>query len=119
MLKSKKQLINPYFCTKLKDMDIVLNIEDSKYETFLAMIKTLHYVTIVKENKINSNEMGEPLVAYQKKRRPSVDEIEQLIIAKALNDAQSIECGELETREFDSIEALIADLEADTNDDEL
>ena len=100
-------------------MDIVLNIEDSKYDTFLAMIKTLHYVTIVKENKINSTEMEEPLVAYQKKKRPSVEEIEQLIIAKALKDAKAIERGELEMREFDSIEALIADLEADTNDDAL
>ena len=116
MLKSKKQLINPYFCTKLKDMDIVLNVEDSKYDTFLAMIKTLHYVSIVEERDLAAASADEPLVVYQKKKRPSGDEIEQLIIAKALNDAQAIERGELKTREFDSIEALIADLEADTND---
>ena len=58
-------------------------------------------------------------MVYGKKNRPSVDEIEQLIIAKALRDAKAIERGELETRDFNSIEDLLADLEADINDDDL
>lgn len=43
--------------------------------------------------------------------RPSADEIEQMIIKKALLDAQAIDRGELKTRPLD---ALLAELQAET-----
>ncbi len=45
-----------------------------------------------------------------KPTRPTADEIEQLIIKKALRDAAAIERGELKTRPLD---ALLAELEAE------
>jgi hypothetical protein len=91
-------------------MEIRLSIENSKYEEFLALLETLDYADILN----TSTSLEEPASTYNKKNRPSADEIEQLIIAKALRDAKAIERGELRTYPFDSIEALIADL----NDDE-
>ena len=43
--------------------------------------------------------------------RPSVEEIEQMIIKKALLDAQAIDRGELKTRPLD---ALLAELQAES-----
>ena len=91
-------------------MEIRLSIENSKYEEFLALLETLDYVDILN----TPTSLQEPASTYHKKNRPFADEVEQLIIAKALRDAKAIERGELETYPFDSIEALIADL----NDDE-
>ena len=91
-------------------MDIFLKIEDSKYESFLALIKTLDYVQIheLAQESPALSYASEPLLAYKKTNRPSVDDIEQLIIAKALRDAKAIERGELETRDIDE---LFAELE--------
>ena len=90
-------------------MEITLKVENAHYATFLAFIKTLDYVKI-EETETSVGYVSEPLMVYSKKNRPSVDEIEQLIIAKALRDAKLIEWGKLKTRNLDE---LIADLEAD------
>jgi hypothetical protein len=47
-----------------------------------------------------------------KPARPSVDEIEQLIIKKALRDAKAIDRGELKTKSFNSIADLMSDLKS-------
>ena len=70
----------------------------------MALLKTLDYVDIL----YNHSTLQEPASTYDKKNRPSADEIEQLIIAKALRDAKAIERGELETRDLDE---LLAELE--------
>ena len=85
-------------------MEIILSIENSKYEAFLALLDKLDYVDILN----TSTALQEPASTYHKKNRPSADEIEQLIIAKALRDAKAIERGELETRDLDE---LLAELE--------
>jgi hypothetical protein len=90
-------------------MEILLKVDDSKYELLLALLKTLDYVKIheiTEEDKVAY--AAEPLLGYKKKSKPTVDEIEQLIIAKALRDAEAIEWGELETRDLD---VLLAELE--------
>jgi hypothetical protein len=90
-------------------MEILLKVDDSKYELLLALLKTLDYVKIheiTEEDKVAY--AAEPLLGYKKKSKPTVNEIEQLIIAKALRDAEAIEWGELETRDLD---VLLAELE--------
>ena len=47
--------------------------------------------------------------------RPTVDEIEQMIIKKALLDAKAIERGELKTRPLDE---LLAELQAEEDKEE-
>jgi hypothetical protein len=47
-----------------------------------------------------------------KPARPSVDEIEQLIIKKALRDAKAIDRGELKTKSFNNIADLMSDLKS-------
>jgi hypothetical protein len=95
-------------------MEIRLSIKDKYVDAFMALIKKLKYVEIKEISDNAFQTVEEPVVSYNKKEKISADEVEQLIIAKALRDAKAIECGELETYPFDSIEALIADL----NDDE-
>ena len=100
-------------------MEITIEIEDEHLDTFLALIKTFEGVEIVAIRRDDEEfvpYVEEPAVTYAKKDRPTVDEIEQLIIAKALRDAKAIERGELETRQFNSLEELLADLEADITD---
>lgn len=111
-------------------MEIRLSIKDKYVDAFMILIKKLKYVEIkeVIDNKAveskadawkrvaQDDEMislaNEGLTDYissiNKKNRPSADEIEQLIIAKALCDAKAIERGELETRDLDE---LLAELE--------
>ena len=92
-------------------MEIRLNIKDKYAATFLAFLKTLDYVTI---EKAYNTEGGIPTgvqeskIVYGQKSKMSADEIEQLIIAKALSDAKKIERGELKTRSLDD---LLAELE--------
>ena len=98
-------------------MEIRLSIENSKYEEFLALLETLDYVDILN----NHSTLQEPASTYHKKNRPSADEIEQLIIAKALRDAKAIERGELKgMKSYANYKDLIADLESDIeNDDDI
>lgn len=102
-------------------MEIKLSIKDKYAATFLAFLKTLDYITIKEgfntEGGILSS-VQEPAAIYGKKNKLSADEIEQLIIAKALSDARKIERGELELRTFNSSKELIADLEAQLNEEE-
>lgn len=100
-------------------MEIKLSINDKYVDAFMALIKKLKYVEIKEISDTTSNTVEEHLATYNKNEKVSADEVEQLIIAKALRDAKAIERGELETRSFSSIEALIADLEADQNDEDL
>ena len=97
-------------------MEITLKVENAHYATFLAFIKTLDYVKIEEEQPSVSH-LSEPSMVYNKKNRPSVDEIEELIIAKAKRDAKAIERGELEASQFSSLEEYLADLEADLEAD--
>ena len=98
-------------------MEIRLNIKDKYAATFLAFLKTLDYVTI---EKAYNTEGGVPTgvqeskTAYGKKNKLSADEIEQLIVAKALSDARKIERGELTLKSYDNYKDLIADLKAET-----
>ena len=99
-------------------MEILLKVDDSKYELLLAMLKTLDYVKIheiTEEDKVAY--AAEPLLGYKKKSKPTVDEIEQLIIAKALRDAEAIERGELKGKVYENYKDLIADLQNETNDE--
>ncbi len=52
-----------------------------------------------------------------KPARPSVDEIEQMIIKKALLDAKAIDRGELKTKSFSNIADLMNDLKSEIEDD--
>ncbi len=52
-----------------------------------------------------------------KPARPSVDEIEQMIIKKALLDAKAIDKGELKTKTFNNVSDLMADLKSEIEDD--
>jgi hypothetical protein len=52
-----------------------------------------------------------------KPARPTVDEIEQMIIKKALLDAKAIDRGELKTKTFNNISDLMADLKSEIEDD--
>lgn len=101
-------------------MELKLTIEDKHVEAFMKIIKKLKYVELkyVNDEAIPSS-VSEPMAAYGNPKKLTADEVEQLIIAKCLRDAKAIERGELKTRSFDSIEALIADLEADQNEDDL
>ena len=83
-------------------MEITLKVENAHYATFLAFIRTLDYVKI-EETETSVGYVSEPLMTYNKKNRPSVDEIEHIIIAKALRDAKAIERGKLETRDLDEL----------------
>ena len=124
-------------------MEIRLSIKDKYVDAFMILIKKLKYVEIkeVIDNKeveskadawkrvAQDDEMlslaNEGLTDYKllinKKNRPSADEIEQLIIAKALRDAKAIERGELKgMKSYANYKDLIADLESDIeNDDDI
>jgi hypothetical protein len=101
-------------------MELKLKIDNKHAEAFMAILKKLKYVEIMYLNDgVTPSGVGEPVAAYGNPKKLTADEVEQLIIAKCLRDAKAIERGELETRSFDSVEALIADLEADQNDDDL
>ena len=101
-------------------MELRLKIKDKYASTFLAFLKTLDYITI--ENALNTDGVvgagvQEPAAVYGKKNKLSADEIEQLIIAKALSDARKIERGELELKSYDNYKDLIADLKAEIETD--
>jgi AAA+ superfamily predicted ATPase len=49
--------------------------------------------------------------------RPSANEIEQMIIKKALFDAKAIDRGELKTKSFNNIADLMNDLKSEIEDD--
>jgi hypothetical protein len=101
-------------------MELRLSIEDKHAEAFMAILKKLNYVEIMYVNDESTpSSVGEPDVAYGNPKKLTADDVELLIIAKCLRDAKAIERGELKTRSFDSVEALISDLEADQNDDDL
>ena len=62
----------------------------------------------------NTSTVNQPTTQYGKKPRPSADEIEQMIIKKALLDAKAIQRGELKgLKSYDNYKDLIADLEAE------
>jgi phage gp36-like protein len=96
---------------KIKNMTIKINVKDTYAATFLAFLKTVDYVTIEKgidnEGVVPSN-VQEPTMTYGKKKKTPADEIEALIVAKALRDAQAIEEGTLEIR---PLEELLTELE--------
>ena len=89
-------------------MEIRLSIKDKYVDAFMELIKKLKYVEIKEISNIPIQIAEEPVAAYNKENKPSADEVEQLIIAKALRDAKVIERGELETRPLDE---LLAELE--------
>lgn len=52
-----------------------------------------------------------------KPARPPDDEIEQMIVKKALLDAKAIDRGELKTKTFNNIADLMSDLKSEIEDD--
>ena len=80
-------------------MELRIKIQDKDYDKVTAFLKTLDAEIV--SNGTYSNVAHEPLTPYGKKKRPSADEIEQMIIKKAMLDAKAIERGELETRDLE------------------
>ncbi len=92
-------------------MTIKINIEDKYAATFLAFLKTVDYVTVEKafDNQVfMPSSVQEPTITYSKKKKLSADEVETMIVAKALRDAKAIEEGTLKTR---PLEELLTELE--------
>ena len=102
-------------------MEIRLSIKDKYVDAFMALIKKLKYVEIKEISGASFQTVDEPIVVYNKKEKISADEVEQLIIAKALRDAKAIERGELKgIKSYTNYKDLIADLESDIeNDDDI
>ncbi len=102
-------------------MEIKLSINDKYIDAFMALIKKLKYVEIKEISDTQFQTAEEPVAAYNKKEKISADEVEQLIIAKALRDAKAIERGELKgMKSYTNYKDLIADLESDIeNDDDI
>lgn len=101
-------------------MEIKLIIKDKYAPTFLAFLKTLDYVFIEEgfnTEGVTPSGLQESAAVYGKKSKLSADEIEQLIIAKALSDARKIERGELTLKSYDNYKDLIADLKAEIETD--
>jgi hypothetical protein len=87
-------------------MELILNVQDKYLDDFKALISKLDYVEAI--DSVLSN-VEEPTVQYKKmSKRPSANQIEQMIIKKALKDAEAIERGELETTD---LEILLAELD--------
>ena len=93
-------------------MELTIKIEDKDFDRVTTLLKTLD-VEIIERNA-PSSVMSEPMAKYGQKKRPSADEIEQMIIKKAMLDAKAIERGELKgLKTFDNYKDLIADLQAE------
>lgn len=97
-------------------MELTIKIQDKDYNVLTTFLKTLNAEILSNDTSLSVAQ--EPMTPYGKKKRPSADEIEQMIIKKALLDAKAIERGELKTRSFNSVAELIAHLEDDSNDDD-
>ena len=80
-------------------MELTIKIKDKDFDKVTTFLKTLNAEIV--SNGTYSNVVREPLTPYGKKKRPSADEIEQMIIKKAMLDAKAIERGELETRDLE------------------
>ena len=93
---------------------LIIEFDAADYPTLLEIFKKFQVKIKSKKQLLdidNANAasvINEPTSKYAKKPRPSADEIEQMIIKKALLDANAIERGELETRDLDK---LLAELE--------
>ena len=62
-------------------MELTIKIKDKDFDKVTALLKTLNVEII--ESNTPSNVMYEPMTKYGQKKRPSTDEIEQMIIKKA------------------------------------
>ena len=80
-------------------MELTIKIKDKDFDRVTTLLKTLD-VEIIERNA-PASVMSEPMAKYGQKKRPSADEIEQMIIKKAMLDAKAIERGELETRDLE------------------
>ena len=80
-------------------MELTIKIKDKDFDKVTTFLKTLD-VEIIERNA-HASVMSEPMAKYGQKKRPSADEIEQMIIKKAMLDAKAIERGELETRDLE------------------
>ena len=93
-------------------MELTIKIRDKDFDKVTTFLKTLD-VEIIERNAPTSV-MSEPMTKYGQKKRPSADEIEQMIIKKAMLDAKAIERGELKgLKSYDNYKDLIADLQAE------
>ena len=97
-------------------MELTIKIKDKDFDKVTTFLKTLDVEIIERNAPVNV--MSEPMTKYGQKKRPSADEIEQMIIKKAMLDAKAIERGELKTRSFNSVAELMAHLEDDSNDED-
>ena len=89
-----------------------MTIKDKDFNRVTTLLKTLD-VEIIERNA-PASVMSEPMTKYGQKKRPSADEIEQMIIKKAMLDAKAIERGELKgLKSYDNYKDLIADLQAE------
>ena len=82
-------------------MELTIKIKDKDFDKVTAFLKTLDVEII--ESNTPASIMSEPMAKYGQKKRPSADEIEQMIIKKAMLDAKAIERGELETYPLDNL----------------
>ena len=80
-------------------MELTIKIKDKDFDKVTTFLKTLDVEIIERNAPVNV--MSEPMTKYGQKKRPSADEIEQMIIKKALLDAKAIERGELDIRDLD------------------
>ena len=93
---------------------LTIEFDATDYPTLLEIFKKFQVKIKSKKQLLDidnasvASVVNEPTSKYAKKPRPSADEIEQMIIKKALLDANAIERGELETRDLDK---LLAELE--------
>ncbi len=96
-------------------MELKIKIKDKNFEKFKAFITTLDAAEFeIIEAETMPNQANEPTAEYGKKPRPSTDEIEAMIIKKALLDAKAIQGGEMkDLKSYDNYKDLIADLEAE------
>ena len=93
-------------------MELTIKIKDKDFDKVTTLLKTLDVEII--ESNTPASIMSEPMAKYGQKKRPSADEIEQMIIKKAMLDAKAIERGELKgLKAFNNYKDLIADLEAE------
>ena len=96
-------------------MELTIKIKDKDFNKVTTFLKTLDVEII--ESNTPASVVSEPMVKYGQKKRPSADEIEQMIIKKAMLDAKAIERGELKgLKSYDNYKDLIADLQAEIED---
>lgn len=103
---------------------LIIEFDAADYPTLLEIFKKFQVKIKSKKQLLDidnasvASVVNEPTSKYAKKPRPSADEIEQMIIKKALLDAKKIEMGELQTRSFNSVAELMIDLKANLKGDE-